>query len=281
MFSKESVELSTFLFNDRDVAEMMETTHSYGVQDIEFFGMDYCHWAPGDSASSVISLSKKYSIDCKSMHLTVEPLLDPDPLKARKAMNTMLECLRFAFEIGAKKAVMHAGLSSGMISEKNKEQLAKALRTIALRAQEYGMLLLIENLPAFGEKIYGGSMGDLLELYDQANVSNIRFCYDTGHARVNGANIFTDFAVSRDLISMIHISDNFGMRGTDFTLNDAHLPPLEGDLPWKELMKLFFEYPAELSLVLETSPRATVNDTPEEILVRSYRNLNSLMEPYL
>ena len=69
------------------------------------------------------------------------------------------------------------------------------------------------------------------------------------------------------------------MISTDNKYNDAHLPPLEGDLPWDKLLKLFFNYPTEVTLTLEVSQRAT-SDSREAILKRTLIAMDKLCMPY-
>jgi len=46
-------------------------------------------------------------------------------------------------------------------------------------------------------------------------------------------------------------------------------------------MKLFFDYPVMLDLVMETSNRATKNDTPEQVLERTLCAIDKLIAPYV
>lgn len=278
MFTRDNVEMSTFIYNDRDVRAMAEALAARHIFDIELFGMDNCHWRRGDSAEEVASILREYRMSSKSMHLTVAPIA-LQGLQSQ-AMEDMLECLRFAHTIGVEKVVMHAGLIGKDVTEAHKTVLAQAVRHLASEAEKLNVKLLIENLPDYGRGVYGGTFDDLLDIYTRSGGQNVYFCYDVGHARVNSQDIFADFEKSMGRISAVHISDNTGMVSTDNKYNDAHLPPLEGDLPWKKLIKLFYEYPAELTITLEVSERAT-NDTREEIITRTLAAMDKLLKPYV
>ena len=277
MFTRENVEFSTFIYNDRDVRSMAQSLSELGIHDIELFGMDNCHWHRGDIPEAVQAILREYKIASKSMHLTVAPIA----LEAVRdqAMDDMLECLHFAYKIGAKKVVMHAGLIGKDATEEHKVVLAQAVRAIALEAEKLNIKLLIENLPDYGRGVYGGTFEDLLDIYKRSGGQNVFFCYDVGHARVNNQDMFADFEKSLGRIEAVHLSDNFGMISTDNKYNDAHLPPLEGDLPWDKLLKLFFNYPTEVTLTLEVSQRAT-SDSREAILKRTLIAMDKLCMPY-
>jgi len=116
--------------------------------------------------------------------------------------------------------------------EKMINWMIESIAEISKKANEYGMIIVIENLD--GGKIL------TIEEYDRIiKNANCYFHLDVGHANLNthkNASIeFINYFGRRGLLKHIHLSDNFG--GSMKAGWDLHLPIGTGKINFKEIFK--------------------------------------------
>ncbi|MCS7386111.1 MAG: sugar phosphate isomerase/epimerase [archaeon GB-1867-005] len=110
--------------------------------------------------------------------------------------------------------------------------MIESIREISGRAEDYGMIIVIENLD--GGKIL------TLEDYDEIIAkANCYFHLDVGHANLNlPRNTSTEFINhfgAKGMLKHVHVSDNVG--GTMKGGWDLHLPIGAGKINFKEIFK--------------------------------------------
>lgn len=118
---------------------------------------------------------------------------------------------------------------------------AEAVRLLLPYAEEYGVIILSENL-LWGSSIQPCVIADLVKT---VNHPYFGWCYDTGHAHCNGISSDCLKTVSAVPLSL-HIQDNSGERG-----RDEHLLPGDGTIDWKEFLDVLSEIGYGGELVLE------------------------------
>lgn len=132
--------------------------------------------------------------------------------------------------LGARYFVLHPGPErTGVPREERLDRMdcaVEALDRIAWRAGELGVRLVLENMLPH---LFAGHVRDLLWLLGALASTNVGICLDTGHAFLSGDLRHVAHKLAGHLW-MVHASDNRGER-------DDHLPPGEGAIPWRELLR--------------------------------------------
>ncbi|MHC1567427.1 MAG: sugar phosphate isomerase/epimerase family protein [Candidatus Syntropharchaeia archaeon] len=123
--------------------------------------------------------------------------------------------------------VVHPGILSPLgaqIPEKAWEQMIFGLRKLCDIAEEYGMMIGVENMINL-EPLLGRFPDELLGIVETVDRDNIGIVFDVGHA--NTMNVIDEF-LEVDVVH-VHVHDNFGEK-------DEHLPPGHGNIEWKKVM---------------------------------------------
>lgn len=124
-------------------------------------------------------------------------------------------CIETAASVGAEKGVLHVETdddSPHLANEERQAELAETLRDVDQFARDREFTVCVENLP--------DRYPDLDRLETLAELTELRFTVDTGHAKVNG---YSD----REIAEFV---EQYGHRVSHFHLNDTrkaadeHLP---------------------------------------------------------
>lgn len=138
------------------------------------------------------------------------------------------------------------------------EEFRQALREAAVRADQLGLTLCLENIEV--ERVQ-----PVIDCIKSVDHPRLRMNFDTGHAflaaRHFGFNFLDAFKASLPLLGHMHLNDNTGvfepLRVTDrpvydglsmgyrleFGRGDIHLPPYWGKIPFDEIFSLLDESP--------------------------------------
>ncbi len=152
-------------------------------------------------------------------------------VELREASITLtLKAMEVAYAVEAEVVVVHPGfrfplLPRGVAIENTVEGLGRILSV----AEEYGLVLGVENLPPGvlpGADHFSG-VKDFKELLTQISSKNLRFTLDISHASLNLLSNPLNFIdeMYRWLVH-VHVSDNLGLR-------DDHLPLGVGRVDYK------------------------------------------------
>lgn len=96
------------------------------------------------------------------------------------------------------------------------------------------------NLQKAGDPPHAYTTGeDMIALLRDLSSDRIRLCLDTGHANNAGQDIPAMIRMFRSDLATVHLNDNFGYRGEDFS--DLHLFPGEGNIAWNEVLSALQE----------------------------------------
>jgi sugar phosphate isomerase/epimerase len=149
----------------------------------------------------------------------------------KRILNILYETLDWANKLNSKYIVIHPGKKYGIDNEKEYEYAKNGIIELALKAEEYGILILVEN----GLKNLSYMMSDLSECinffkYDVNEFKNIGFCLDIGHANING-KIEKYILELFDKIINIHIHDNDGSF-------DSHKMVGKGKVDWYKIIEI-------------------------------------------
>lgn len=159
-------------------------------------------------------------------HIDITALDDGARQQALAEINRALEA---AAILGVRHFVLHPGpeRDGGPREERlqRMENAATVLNMIARRCRDLGVRLVLENMLPH---LFAGHVRDLFWLLGALETPEVGICLDTGHAFLSGDLGNVAHKLSGHLW-MIHASDNHGS-------HDDHLPPGEGNVPWRDLL---------------------------------------------
>ncbi len=124
------------------------------------------------------------------------------------SIEIMCDSFKMANKIGADRVVVHPG-TIPIMALKYPEKILKyntqSLLKCQKHAEEYGVMMCVENMPLFERMLYT-NIEALFDLIDNEIHSGITL--DVGHAHNNGFSV--DEMFESDNIHHIHLSDNDG-----------------------------------------------------------------------
>ena len=266
-----AVGISTCCVPDPDAA-LLESFARAGVAcaEISLRGEAYADFPYAEFA--------RHARDCgvaiRSFHLPfygpekIDPAaLDPDVRRRTAALHARL--LGVAAEMGARIAVVHAGLEPVADAERA-ERLARSKESMAALAEagaREGLVVCVENLP---RSCLGNRAAELADIV--ACDPRLRVCFDTNHLL---GETHADFlARLGPLVATLHVSDY------DFA-NERHWLPGEGKIDWRALADgldaIGYADAFTYELDFRGNPKTVARDrdlTPED-LVRNAREIEA------
>jgi len=196
-------------------------------------------------------------------------LCDVERLDLQKAV--FRASLEFAQAIGAEIMVYHGGATNpryeevGLSVERLKEIEREALGELADEAAALGIVIGVEN---GGPRSYSARIAELVEQVREINHPNVGITLDFGHAYLTARHLGYDFleAIERAAPHIVHthVHDNFGrvvalprdvpyIYTAPFGVNDMHMPPGWGEIPYREVFSCLKGYKGVV--LLEINPR--------------------------
>lgn len=149
------------------------------------------------------------------------------------------ELLKFLKELGVKTCTFHVGLIAGTLEESRTHALA-ALKRLVACGEKNDVVIAIENA-----EHPGGACDELLYYRSQIDSPYLGFCYDSGHANINGGAIAVLEKMLADIV-VCHIHDNPGK-------GDRHMVPGTGTVPWEQVTALLRQAPRLMGIENESN----------------------------
>jgi sugar phosphate isomerase/epimerase len=186
-----------------------------------------------------------------------------EPVKSKRLaiVDEIKRAIEVSETIPCKYLVQHLGASASEYSERGVDAAFSALEEINLFARQRGVDVLLENIPN-----EFSSPERLVHFLDATHLK-LHFCFDAGHANLNG-NVAAAFDTMQDRIRSTHLHDNDGA-------SDQHQFPFfgkGGSIDWKQLMRRFQPCQNQFPLLLE------LQEDPELSLARSLENVQQIFE---
>jgi sugar phosphate isomerase/epimerase len=254
--------LSTYLFvNHKLTAALVGEAARAGASAIELFcsrghfdyrsgddGRELASWLAGNN----MTLHSIHSPTTRDFQLTRESgaplsISDPERLRRQEAVDEIKRALDLVENVPFRYCIQHVAWSRDIPDERRWDATFSSLEHLSLFARQRGVTLTIENTP--GEMATPANLKNFLE---QTRLTNVKLCFDTGHAHLEGG-ILPALETARDLLATTHIHDNHGER-------DEHLLPYEGTIDWKATLAAL---PSELPIVLELKEPAVAAGSGE------------------
>lgn len=187
--------------------------------------------------------------DTAGRHESGMPISISDGERVRRldAVDEVKRAIDVAERIPFKYLVQHIGSSRQSADARFIDAAFNSLEHLAIFAKQRGVTIALENTPS-----ELGAPLSLQNFIKETHLNDLRFCFDTGHANIEGG-IPAAFESMRERVVTTHVHDNDGEA-------DDHLMPYEGKIDWDATLQLFADAPHALPIVLELKEHATPSD---------------------
>ncbi len=204
----------------------------------------------------------------------------------RKSLNALKADLDRCDKLGAEYLVVHPGAYSPDADLKTGLDRIGAAFNEALSTASGKTKILVENMAGGGRRV-GGSFQHVAEILKRVkNQKRIGVCLDTCHTLAAGYDISTEAGVRATLkefdaevglerISVIHVNDSKGARGSH---RDLHENLGEGNVGLRGLSALFHSGPFKSCAFILETPKEPLPDSDLENL-RKLRSCLPVHEP--
>ena len=136
---------------------------------------------------------------------------------------------------------------------------------LSLFARQRGVTLALENTP--GEMASPANLKNFLE---QTRLTNVKLCFDTGHAHLEGG-VDAGLEAISDLVVTTHIHDNRGER-------DEHVLPYEGTIDWNGALAAL---PTDVPFVFELrEPAAAAGSADMQAFAGTLQGMRSVFDKF-
>jgi sugar phosphate isomerase/epimerase len=272
--------LSTYLFVNRKLtAELVGELARAGASAIELFcSRGHFDYRSSDDARELGSWLMGNHLTLHSIHSPTNrdfqlnrdsgaplSIIDPERLRRQEAVDEIKRALDLVEQIPFRYCIQHVARQRDVPDERKWDAAFSSLEHLSLFARQRGVTLAIENTP--GEMATPVNLKNFLE---QTRLSNVKLCFDAGHAHIEGG-AEEALAAVRDLVVTTHVHDNRGER-------DDHLLPYEGTIDWGEMLAAL---PNDAPLVLELKePPAAAGSTEVLAFAETLRGVQTVFDKF-
>lgn len=262
--------LSSFLFEDYKLESKLPLLKEAGIKYIEVKPKEgHFDFQDPKYLEEMAREFKKNGIKVKSMHVPtngvdISLIEEYDRVwSIREVEKTILALLRLEGEI----IVIHPGskIEDEGERKRHRERSEQSLEEILKFCEHWGIKIALENtLP--GKT--GDSISEILEIVKKFNSKNLGICLDTGHCNItsslyNHNGVIDSLKEIRDYLCHLHIHDNFGK-------SDDHYLPFEGNINWKEFIRVLKEIEYKGVFMFEIRKSA---DNKEKEALQNIKNI--------
>lgn len=257
--------LSTNLYRNQPLTPtLISEIHGAGIEALEIFCDSY--HLNYSSAQAVRELASALEVPGMALHSLHAPgdrdkavgrgsgvaisIADPERIRRQDAVDEMKRALEVAELIPFRFFALDLATGHQAADPRKYDAAFNSLEILSNFAKHRGVTIALQNTP---NEI--GAPLSLVQFVKDTHLNQLRFCFDTGHAHLEGG-VVPGFRVMRDLAVTAHIHDNHGEK-------DEHLLPGEGTIDWNATFAELTSAPEPLSLVLElkeTAPGAPALD---------------------
>lgn len=249
-----------------------------GIDEIEFFcarqhldyhnksQLDELRYWLRDSDMKVHSVhSPLYSDDSwgRSGPQSVVSLTETSKARRIEVTDEIKRAIEIADSIPFRYLIQHIGSDEDEYDEVEVEATFNSLDELIVFGKQLGVEILLENTP----NVY--SSARRLRTFVQSTHLPLSFCFDTGHAQLQG-DVEQEFELMKDRIRSTHVHDNNGE-------DDSHVFPLlteAGSIDWKPMMERLRSLPEDVPLVMELRE----DEQMENVLDEARRSMDRLEE---
>ncbi len=272
--------LSTYLFVNRKLtAELVGELARAGASEIELFcSRGHFDYRSSDDTRELASWLTGNHLTLHSIHSPTNrdfqlnrdsgaplSIIDPERLRRQEAVDEIKRALDLVEQIPFRYCIQHVARQRDVPDERKWDAAYSSIEHLSLFARQRGVTLAIENTP--GEMATPANLKNFLE---QTRLSNVKLCFDAGHAHLEGGALEALETV-RDLVATTHMHDNRGER-------DDHLLPYEGTIDWSAMLAAL---PADAPLVLELKePAAAAGSAEVQAFAETLRGVQPVFDKF-
>jgi sugar phosphate isomerase/epimerase len=270
--------LSTYLFVNRKLtAELVGELARAGASAVELFcSRGHFDYRSGDDARELASWLSGNNLALHSIHSPTNrdfqlnrdsgaplSIIDPERLRRQEAVDEIKRAIDLVEYIPFRYCIQHVARQRDVPDERKWDAAYSSIEHLSLFARQRGVTLAVENTP--GEMATPVNLNNFLE---QTRLSNVKLCFDAGHAHLDGGAQEALEAV-RDVVATTHLHDNRGER-------DDHLLPYEGTIDWSALLTAL---PGDAPLVLELKePAAAAGSAEVQAFAETLRGVQPVFD---
>jgi sugar phosphate isomerase/epimerase len=189
-----------------------------------------------------------------------------ETVKAKRIamVDEIKRALEIAESIPFQYMVQHLGVSGQEYDERRLDAGFDSLDELSNFARMRGVEVLLENIPN------RMASADRLNAFLDATHLNLGFCFDVGHAHMDGG-IPAAFELMQERIRSTHLHDNNGKE-------DQHLFPTmnKGTVDWKRTMELLRSRLDQYPLLLELKEDPALGPQPFDAVAGIFEKLENL-----
>lgn len=254
--------LATDFAEDLDAEGRRVTTLQERLRLIADSGFTHVHWCEdwnnarsyaAAKAARLARLLDAAGLACIDVHGTataeINLFVEDEAARARAAA-LVRDRVEFCARAGGDAVVLH--VPSGELAVERALGAAEALEDLIAFARAKGVRLAAENGGA-------ASRSALEALFDRFGPDALGFCFDSGHANIEGTMGSVERHGSR--LAALHLADNDGER-------DLHRLPFDGTVPWERAMRAIREAGYAKPVCLEVTRRHYPVKMPLDTFVR-------------
>jgi sugar phosphate isomerase/epimerase len=272
--------LSTYLFVNRKLtAALVGEVARAEVSAIELFcSRAHFDYRSADDARELASWLAGNNLTLHSIHSptmrdsypqresgTPLSISDPERIRRQEAVDEIKRALDLVECVPFRYCVQHVAQPRDIPDQRRWDAAFSSLELLSLFAKQRGVTLALENTP--GEMATPVNLKNFLE---QTRLTNVKLCFDTGHAHLEGGVVAGVEAI-RDFVVTTHVHDNRGER-------DDHLPPYEGTIDWSSALPLL---PADVPFVFELKePAAAVGSADLQVFAGTLQGMRNVFDKF-
>jgi sugar phosphate isomerase/epimerase len=244
--------ISTHLFRDTVLGvPQLDLIARAGFSRVEIFctRQHFDHTSPNhvreiagwfsDSAVKLHSLHAPLSRDPQSSshHATVS-IAFVERQRRQDSMDEIKRVLEVAEEVPFQFLILHMGVPGEEYDLHKFDAALTSLEHLRLFAAQRGVQILLENIP---NEL--STPRRLLEFVRHSHMHDLKFCFDSGHALLDGS-VDDAFELMKGSIASTHLHDNDGTK-------DEHRFPFDGKIGWEKLIGAFQKSAPQVPLLIE------------------------------
>lgn len=173
--------------------------------------------------------------------------------RRQESVDEIKRALELAEVIPFRYLVLHLGVAGEEYDLRKFDAALTSLEHLRLFAGQRGVQVLLENIPNDLS-----TPPRLLEFFHHTHWHDLRVCFDTGHALLEGS-VEKALNLLQGSIASVHLHDNDGTK-------DDHRFPLEGKIAWEETLRHLRKAAPEAALLLEVRDSAETDAALQKAL---------------
>jgi len=272
--------LSTYLFVNRKLtAALVGEVARAEVSAIELFcSRGHFDYRSADDARELASWLSGNNLKLHSIHSPTMrdsypkrdssmplSISDPERMRRQEAVDEIKRALDLVEHVPFRYCVQHVARPRDIPDQRRWDAAFSSLELLSLFGRQRGVTLALENTP--GEM---ASPANLKHFLEQTRLTNVKLCFDTGHAHLEGG-VAAELEAIRDLVVTTHIHDNRGER-------DDHVLPYEGTIDWNGALAAL---PTDVPFVFELKePAAAAGSADLQAFAGTLQGMRSVFDKF-